>query len=169
MTKLILILRHLYICKCQTDCKLLASTVRSLICGIFEKKNNSAAHFPHKLWHRWINPDKICLESDQVRAYAVFFFFSILFLDWMLHYISARTALIIIFISPCEHTVAAVEARTLLDPVHWVGDCCAPAQSDSHGHTLTTALIWVCFCLVSVFRAHFCICVRADLKLQTTT
>lgn len=48
-----------------------------------------------------LNPGNICLESDLKGTQHVF----VLFLDQILRHCSKRTALIIPFISLCEHTV----------------------------------------------------------------
>lgn len=96
------------------------------------------------------------------KAYVVGLF-STLFLDCMLCYMSAGRALIIIFISLCEHTVTAMEPRTLLDPLSWAGDCLAPAQSDTKiDNCSDTSLFLLSLC----FTCEFCICAREVLKLK---
>lgn len=95
-------------------------------------------------------------------------FFSILFLDWMLHYISARTALIIIFIFLWTHCNS-----------HG-GQNSAGSTSLSWGllYSSTVWLTWshidncsdmTLFLFSLCFSWEFCICVRAVLKLKTTT
>lgn len=92
----------------------------------------------------------------------------------MLHHFSARTALIIIFISPCECTLTAMEARTLDSGTagfcFTLRDCSASTQSDLNSHTETSkpALDYVYFCLLCVFLVCFCICATAVLKLTIT-